>query len=169
MIKLMKARRAGNVARYHTLRLAHSENVAQHSFNVVNMLLAITGGKASKQLILAALHHDLGEIETGDIPSPTKKAMGAETKDWLDDVEDRVLMELFPQEYFPLSAEDELLLKLADNMDGLAKCYEELRAGNKEIRAIGDRYVSYIYKLLDVTPCTLATALIYHYQKEALS
>ena len=121
-------RQAGNVQRYHTTRLIHSENVAQHSWNVVNTVLALTNGQASRALILAAHLHDAGEVATGDIPSPVKKALGLKRKDW-DDLEDAAVQAMFPylQGLDLITEQEAHILKVADNMDGLAKCLEELR------------------------------------------
>ena len=49
--RLKKARASGRVGRYHTARLIHQESVAEHSFNVVNLLLLMTDMRASRNLL----------------------------------------------------------------------------------------------------------------------
>lgn len=146
--KILEARAAGVVQRFHTVRLLHPENVAEHSFNVVNIVVALTQGTASQSLLLAALAHDMGEVVIGDYPANIKKQLPTEVRRHVDEMEMLALHSIHP--YLPvLPAEEHYVLELADRLDGLLKCRDELRMGNKDIIPIGERYVEYLMKLTD--------------------
>jgi len=71
MEQFNEIRRAGAVKRYHTVDTVRTQNVAEHSWHVAQIVRYIYP-TASKELILAAIDHDVGEIHTGDIPAPFK-------------------------------------------------------------------------------------------------
>lgn len=64
-------RLAGEVVRWHTLPMSRRDTVAEHSWNVARIVLAIHPS-ASRELIIEALMHDIGEVMTGDMPHLTK-------------------------------------------------------------------------------------------------
>ena len=57
---------------------------------------------------------------------------------------------------------------MVDKLDGLMKCRDELRLGNKGIREIGDRYIQYIQELTDKwdTYRVFAEQCIFAYRQE---
>jgi hypothetical protein len=76
--------RASSVRRWHIVATSRSQSLAEHSFNVAQIALAILdefkcgmreywGG----QVVLMAINHDLYEVYEGDIPSTAKP-----DKDW---------------------------------------------------------------------------------------
>ena len=161
------AREAAGVARYHTARLIHGESVGEHSFNVCNLILLMTNGEASRALLIAALTHDMGEPAVGDVPSPIKKMMPDTVKVIMNCMEEAAVRVIHP--HTPtISDVEKKLLKLADNLDGLLKCRDELRLGNRNIRTIGDRYVQYIQELTEHWNDyrLFAEQCIYLYRKE---
>lgn len=161
------AREAASVLRFHTARTIHDETVGHHTFNMVNLLLIMTNGEVSRNLLIAAVCHDLGEPAVGDIPSPVKRAMPKELQNVVKRMEDEAVLAIHP--YAPIiSNEEAATLKLADNIDGLLKCRDELRLGNRAIRAIGDRYIEYIHAITDKwdTYRVFAEQCIYLYRQE---
>jgi len=166
---IVQAHKAGAVNRFHTVRLIHSESVAAHSWCVVNMVLALTHGSASRGLILASHLHDVGEIATGDIPSPVKKALGKGAYDEWQGMEDAAKESMFPylngRDY--ITEEEMHILKVADNMSGLLTCLTEYRMGNRMIREIGDRYVAYLQDICNLMPKPTAE-LIHEWQQEMI-
>lgn len=148
---MFNVRDAGAIKRFHTARVIKEESVAEHSFNVAMILLQLTKGKASRALILAALTHDLGEAATGDIPANIKTSMPETARYELEEAENRAVVAMLPyQECHEVLTEREgNLLHIADRLDGLAKCAEELRMGNRGIITIGERYCSYLFTLTD--------------------
>lgn len=73
--------RAQYVARWHTVSTTHRQTLAEHSFNVAIITRALLErqNKYNEEFInkatAIALTHDLGEVITGDIPTPTKKRL----------------------------------------------------------------------------------------------
>lgn len=150
MTRVDMARDAACVDRFHTARVVHDETVAEHSFNIINLLLIMTEGAASRGLILAALVHDMGEPMVGDIPSPVKRGLPPEVGKIMERMEWEAIAEIHPYAHqLNLTEEEAKLLNLADKLDGLMKCRDELRLGNKGIRFIGDRYVAYVHEITD--------------------
>lgn len=142
MNKVEIGRRAGRVIRYHTTPTLVREDVAQHTFNVMNLIMVLTDGAPSPNLMRYALLHDQGEYETGDIPSTVKRSLPA-VKEALDNLEATALP-------FPLHGLTEFeykIFKTADNLDGLIKCMEEIRMGNTILISIGREYCKYLRQL----------------------
>lgn len=151
LLNIKVARAAGNVKRYHTHELLKEEKVGQHTFNMLNILMIVTDRNLSRNLMMAALVHDMGEYETGDIPSPVKRA-SPELKPILDDIEDRAMRAAHVGFYPQLTPWEHKLLKFADNLDGLLKIIDELKLGNKTVRWVGERYLSYLRTMEDLGP-----------------
>lgn len=139
------ARRAGRVTRYHAQTLLRSEDVATHTFGLMNLLVIMTGGTIRGELLLAALAHDMGEYATGDIPSPVKRAMDQDSRDEIRALEDIAMVAIHENgALWKISDWEYLLLKSADNLDGLLKCIEEKRMGNYMIEECGENYANYL-------------------------
>lgn len=147
MSKIAIGRRAGRVVRYHTTPTLVREDVAQHTFNVMNILMFLHDGAFPPILMEYALLHDQGEWKTGDIPSPVKRAAPSIKK-----IVDEVEAEALPFQLPKLTDGERAVFKLADNLDGLLKCTEELRMGNMVMEEIGDEYVRYIEALGAAVP-----------------
>lgn len=132
------------VKRYHTVTTLVSETVGHHSHGVA-MLCLLFDPMASRQLLMAAMFHDLAEHQTGDIPSPAKREFGIGGK--VDELEHRLMNAaglIMPH----LSDEDKRTLKLADVAQGALFCARELSLGNKRMRGIFDRYLSYADEMM---------------------
>lgn len=132
------------VKRYHTVTTLVSETVGHHSHGVA-MLCLLFDPMASRQLLMAALFHDLAEHQTGDIPSPAKREFGIGGK--VDELEQRLMIAagiVTPH----LSPEDKRTLKLADVAQGALFCSREISLGNKRMRRVFDRYISYAEELI---------------------
>lgn len=69
---LIDLRMGGKVQRYHTSRVNHRENNAEHSHGVALICLAFWPD-TSCRLLKAALLHDLHELTTGDMPHTVKR------------------------------------------------------------------------------------------------
>lgn len=138
------SRRAGRVTRYHQHDLLKPETVAQHTFGLVNILMIMTDRQITAKLLMAAIAHDQGEYVTGDLPSPIKHGLGKEFRDAFNVMEDKAMHDIHGSEWEELSDWEYLLLKTADNMDGLLKCIDERNLGNKTLTFIGDKYAEYL-------------------------
>lgn len=127
------------VKRYHTVTTLINETVGHHSHGVAMLTLMIDPA-ASRELLLAALMHDLAEHQVGDIPSPAKREYGIGEQ--VSELEDRLMRAaglVIPE----LSAADARTLKLADIAQGALFCAREVSLGNYRMRTVFNRYMSY--------------------------
>lgn len=132
-------RDAGDVKRYHTKRTIREQTVGQHTFGIL-MLLRQVSPDCSKALLFTAMHHDLAELFTGDIPAPMKRA-NAQLSILLDEVE-CCLAPLYKD--FGINAEEARLLKWADRMELVLWCLEEVRLGNDYCRETASRGLGWV-------------------------
>ena len=134
----------GAVTRYHTLPTVGKDTVASHSFGVAWIAALLFGGKPSAALLLYCLLHDLAELEFGDIPAPTKRALRMGMT--FDQLEESHLVACglpTPE----ISPEEQRAFKLADNLDGLRFCIEERNRGNLALIQCERNYRSYIHAM----------------------
>lgn len=124
---------AGTVTRWHVVPTLHGQLVAEHSWNVVRIVLAIWPD-APRELILEALFHDCGEVETGDPPS-TLKNRDSRLAPIYKEIENEVRLGMSlpwglpaPVKLLPSEA---IILKLADLMEMLEFALYEHRLGNQ--------------------------------------
>ena len=135
----------GQVKRYHTRSVLKEQTVAEHTFGVLSILFIICE-EVGPALFQAALTHDVAEATTGDVPAHTRRALRENgTSDPLKDLEEVLLRE--NGVYMPLTHEEERLLKMADVLDGMRYCAQELSMGNRTIRDIYYRYREYAREL----------------------
>jgi 5'-deoxynucleotidase YfbR-like HD superfamily hydrolase len=139
----------GASKRYHTVQTHNTQDIASHSFGVAWWCELITDKRASKQLIMAALTHDLAEHIVGDVPSPAKRAMGC--RDAFNAYEDTILTDNKVVHYMNLPELEKAVLKAADCFDGLMFCLNERRMGNKHVEIVYGRYYSYILEVKNKT------------------
>jgi 5'-deoxynucleotidase YfbR-like HD superfamily hydrolase len=143
--KILFLRRGGEVQRFHTDRFIFPDTVATHSFGVAGFCYLLRGADCSRELLLAALFHDIAEQETGDIPAPTKRLLDIRAK--CSEIEDEILAE-YEIENRQLSPEDKRTLAFADVFDGMMACYRERFRGNKGVEKVYMTFLSYAEKLL---------------------
>lgn len=131
-----------NTRRYHTVPTLTTETVGHHSHGVA-MICALLGG--SSATIWAGLLHDLAEHQIGDVPSPSKRQFGI--ADQINALEDKLLTSSgFPMPV--LSKDDERTLKLADIAQGALFCVQEMEMGNRKMKVVFDRYISYAEQMI---------------------
>lgn len=122
-------REAFNVRRYHTVGfVAQEDTVGKHTANVVAMLFYMYDDNPPIEVIRYALHHDVPELATGDIPA-TAKWRSPVLKKALDEIEEGVrerqgLMATLPEA-------DMNMVKFADMMELCFKSVEEMMFGNE--------------------------------------
>lgn len=139
------ARLAGRVARYHTRPQLRPENVAEHTFNVMNLMILLTDGVVSPKALQHALMHDMGEYRVGDVPGPSKRLIS--TGKFLA-AEDAAVAAIFGSAPPALTDWEHLIFKVADNLDGLLKACEEVRLGNEYAVDCGKDYAKLLKDLL---------------------
>jgi len=74
-MKINDILRASGVKRWHIVRTVQPQSLAEHTFDVVMIARAIAKVAAMDdyEITKEALLHDLDEVVTGDIPTPTKQ------------------------------------------------------------------------------------------------
>src|SRR5579859_4805294 len=129
--RLLFMRRGAETERFHTVPTLRNETVGHHSFGVAWFCWLLTpNNQPSRDLLLAAMAHDLPEWKTGDIPAPSKRHL--KIRDQVQAMEEELMKEL----KLPLPVLSELerrLLAMADIMDGLMACVRERQMGNRLI------------------------------------
>jgi 5'-deoxynucleotidase YfbR-like HD superfamily hydrolase len=135
---LMPLYQAGEVRRFHTMRVLHPQSVGEHSWGVALMLLWLHDDKLpSAQLMRAAIAHDLPEAWTGDIPAPAKWA-SKDLTDALHDMEKRFELK-HGMNGHTLTAEEQDLMSFADMADLVLYCVTEISMGNWRMRNLFGR------------------------------
>ena len=112
--------RAGSVKRFHIVNTTRVQTLAEHQYNVAIFAAEICRLMGFDDQTIAsvtqlALLHDIGEVRTGDIPTPTKKVLrGAFGSDF-----DGVLAQFDAVDVSDLPAHIKAILKCADYLDSM--------------------------------------------------
>lgn len=131
--------------RFHGLRMLDYQRVDAHSYGVAVLALVLVRGHdviRRERLLRAALVHDLAEWKAGDIPAPTKRALGPEWRKQFNDYEDELLN--IHGLTVDLDARDSRVLKIADAAEGCLHCIEERLMGNMAIGPIFREFWKYV-------------------------
>lgn len=140
--KLLFIVRGGKTKRFHTADTLTHQTVAEHSFGVA-WLCHLLLPNARKDLILAALAHDLAEHVVGDVSSVFKKAH-PEVRASLQVLEDKLLKEHGMGFEAGLTDDERRVLKVADLMDGMLFCLRERSMGSKIAIEIYNNFKNYV-------------------------
>lgn len=138
------------IRRWGLMHATQPENDAEHSLQVAMIahgLAVIAREQYGRDVVpeeaaTLALYHDVGEIFTGDVPTPVKhdEAVRGAFRHMEQDALRRLhrtLPEKMRPAFAPYLMPDETtcawrLVKTADRISAYARCMEELRAGNRE-------------------------------------
>ena len=141
------------IKRWSLMRSVREENIMEHSQQVAVIAHALAlinnkifGGDIEvSKVVLLAQYHEVGEVITGDLPTPIKY-FNPEIKSAYKDLEKNAsirLLNMLPedlkgeyQEYILPNEESEeyKLVKCADRLSAYLKCVEEVKAGNSEFK-----------------------------------
>jgi len=124
--KLALMRNASRIQRLHTVPLTTINTVGEHTFNVLALIDCLSPG-CSRNLLLAALYHDVPEYKTGDVPANAKWA-SPDLNASLIAIEDRIKREYDLE--ISLDAKEKQVLKFCDAMELTLFCIEEAERGN---------------------------------------
>lgn len=153
----------GETRRYHTWPVIRQQRVDEHSFHVAMLvsMIALDADGVDKSpkgltvpLLMAALVHDLAEHKFGDMPAPTKRAIGEEIgvpdfRAQYGAMEERALQQQGLDWEHLLSPTQRRWLKLADAMQGALYCIRERQMGNRLIGPVFDNFRQYIRDVLN--------------------
>ena len=145
--------RMKNIKRWSLMRSIREENIMEHTHQVATIAhaLAVIGNKfygknyKIEKVVLLAQYHEVGEVITGDLPTPIKY-FNPEIKTAYKDLEknacERIIKMLpdelkgeYSQYILPnTDSEEYKIVKYADRISAYLKCVEETRAGNSEFK-----------------------------------
>lgn len=134
-------RAAGEIRRYHTWAIHRDQSVAEHTWQVVRILLTIWP-LAPRNVIVYGLMHDGGEM-SGDIQYPFK-LMFPELRAGADKAENHVRAEQrrklgAPEAKHPLSQFENAVFKCCDNLEMWEYGLREHNLGNRYALIVVDR------------------------------
>lgn len=137
------ARLAGRVARYHTWPHIKEQSVAEHSWQLLRILLVIWP-TAPAHVLAYIVRHDCGELTTGDAPYPVKAnnpVLGAE----MNRIEEEGLQLQIDAGFLYLGPDVDLdekwAVKLAEFIEMWEWGAEELLMGNQFARLVAQRCI----------------------------
>ena len=145
--------RMKNIKRWSLMRSIKEENIMEHSHQVavIAHALATISNKMFgdtlniTNIVLYAQYHEVGEVITGDLPTPIKY-FNPEIKNAYKDLEKQAterilgmlpneLKEEYDKYLFPdIDSKEYKFVKYADRLSAYIKCIEELKAGNLEFK-----------------------------------
>lgn len=139
-------RRASFVKRHHTQLTLRGQNLAEHCYGVACLVDFLTGYTTRAQLFRAAMYHDVSEYITGDIPQPFKVACPEVHKALNDFEETYERKQKLNQANLDISPEERKVLKVADLLEYLFFCFEEVSMGNSLYSSSPNRVIGIIEK-----------------------
>lgn len=145
--------RMKNIKRWSLMRSVREENIMEHSHQVAVTAHALAlinnkmfGGNLNiEKVVLLAQYHEVGEVITGDLPTPIKyfnPEIKAAYKDLEHNACERILGMLpdtlqddYREYILPnTDSEEYKIVKVADRLSAYLKCVEEVKAGNSEFK-----------------------------------
>lgn len=133
---LKALRAAGRITRYHSAGETLAQRVDSHSWGVVTLILHLWPD-ATRELIVAAVLHDVGESWTGDISAVTKWQLSPDAQREIDAMESKGIkatcpnVSMTPEGDFVLSTEDSRRLSIADQLELMLHCLERMKLGDR--------------------------------------
>lgn len=147
------------INRWPLMRNVRTENVSEHSLQVAFVAHALAiiknkrfnGSVNPERIALLAMYHDVSEILTGDMPTPTKyynPQIAIEYKK-IEKISQNKLIDMLPKElqdefralidddYY--NEDEKSIVKQADALCAYLKTIEELSAGNNEFKLAEQR------------------------------
>ena len=120
---LQKCMNSANVRRWHTMPTIYDQDVGNHTTRLMHLIMWVSQGQASRDLLVRALFHDVPEVDLGDIPFQKKRDSDREAEnEWV------LAMELPTPE---LSPDEEAILKHCDLLEMGMYAAEEAGRGNR--------------------------------------
>lgn len=139
------------IRRWQLMRSTRDENIMEHSHSVAVLTHALCaiengvfGGHVNAETaVLCALYHELGEVMTGDLPTPIKyfnagihgeyeKLETLAVEKIANTLPEEMQGEIKPYLLPEKSSEEYKFVKAADKLSAYIKCLEEIRSGNSE-------------------------------------
>lgn len=138
---ISELRAGNNVKRFHTTHRTQEETVGHHSANVCAILLRLVPD-CSREMLVAALMHDIPESYTGDVPAPFKWDHPDIAKGLKEGELAYISANEIPHPHLTEFEKD--MLKVADMVDLVLSSLEEMGRGNQYARELvsnGQQYL----------------------------
>ncbi len=144
--------RMKNIKRWQLMRVSMEENIMEHTSQVVILAHALAlinnkifGGDVDvNKTVLLAQYHEVGEVITGDLPTPIKyfnpeiqaayKDLEANACARILNMLPDVLKEEYQKYVLPEDCRETVFVKYADKLAAYLKCIDELKVGNSEFK-----------------------------------
>lgn len=142
-------RAAGYVTRYHTWPRIRDQTVAEHTWNLLRIILAVHP-HASPELLRWTMFHDVGERVTGDVPFPVKRE-NPEVKAAFDKMEHEALLQMTPWGVLAgikVTHEEMTLFKLGEFIEMMEWGLDEMALGNASARIVYERCYAQAARML---------------------
>lgn len=150
-------RMAGEVIRYHTWPTLRKQTIANHSWNVLRIVLTVWKHWVIAPGVVEYITlHDVGEIRTGDAPYPIKRD-NPQLKSIMDKLEDESLME----QGIKLQSIDDMWkwrIKVAHTIEMMEFGLDELLLGSSYAGPVVTRMKIWLNEQLDQRPPGVTTA-----------
>jgi len=144
-MNVYEAWRSGKVNRMHTAPMLHRENVAEHTWGLLFLILRYWP-EASREFLIAAIFHDAGEVATGDVPAHVKWA-NASILEVCENLEQEHLKKMqIP--LIELGPVEDFLLTVFDKLDFCVSCHHEVMSGNRNAKLLFTRSLSRAEQML---------------------
>ena len=142
--------KSGGTQRYHThaADLIKTQDTAQHAYNVTWLVYILCFTRPSLNLLVHALGHDAGERWAGDLPAPTKRALGI--RESFGNFEADELSTATGLVLPGLTRSESTILKIADSLEGARFCVNEVRMGNTLPVGMLINFLSYANEAYDL-------------------
>lgn len=167
---ILVLRKCQGVRRFHTWPIIREQRIDEHSYGAA-LIAMYLDPQLNGDILKAVLFHDLAEWFTGDTPGPAKR-MSQELKNGLTKLEEAC--EEYLGTNIPLDDYGKLIVKLADNLEGLMYCFEERMLGNRNIDQAFKNYLLFIRDTASGVnnaaverAVALAKVMMYKYEYEA--
>lgn len=147
----------GAVKRFHTWPIVGQQTVAEHSWGVLAVIDWLYED-ASAKLLRAAIHHDVSEFWTGDVPFQVKR-LKPEIKTALIDMEEHHCAALNIID-MDLDEEDRRRLKVADYVECMFFCIAQKNLGNQRMNLVMDNLTKALYSIINAEEREVVNSII---------
>lgn len=134
-------RAIGEALRYSTWKVIHKQNIGEHTWQVIRILLTVWPS-APRHVVVYGLIHDMGEM-SGDIQYPFKhlfpelRAGSEKAENHVRDMQRKGLGA--PEVRHPLSPFEHAVFKACDNLEMWEYALREINMGNRYALIIRNR------------------------------
>lgn len=149
-------RSAGKVTRFHTWERLREQSIAEHTWQLIRIVLAIWPD-APREVLVEVMFHDVGERVSGDAPYPTKAESPA-LKTEMDRLENAGRLGMTPWgvvAHKPLDADAHAIVKMAEFIEMWEYALDEVALGNANCVVIRDRCYARAVELSWAAPASI--------------